>query len=267
MINHDHLLRLGRWISLLVLLGACLSSLFNWTNAPWFSQIGKPVTGSFSAGPINQFFSVGQTLTTAANEVSRVDLKIAYGGERDSVFAHVEVKSFPSVRSLRSGSVELVHGKAWYSFSFPPITVDESGGQVLVEVRSVPGRGLSDRDLVSVFYEHRDPYAGGRMYVRGMPARADWDLGFRMYKAVGLRDALGSIKNWHLLGIEAPWVVVLGLASMFCGLLLWLRRCVNGQNLQVWSFAFVAIMLAAVALYVPEAIANPAITTVHVGLQ
>ena len=105
------------------------------------------------------------------------------------------------------------------------------------------------------------------MYVRGMPARADWDLGFRMYKAVGLRDALGSIKNWHLLGIEAPWVVVLGLASMFCGLLLWLRWCVNGHNVQVWSFAFVALMLAAVALYVPEAIANPAITTVHVGLQ
>tara|TARA_B100000029_G_C17495099_1_gene930524 strand:- start:112 stop:915 length:804 start_codon:yes stop_codon:yes gene_type:complete len=267
MIDRDHLLRLGRWISMLALLGVCISSLFNWTNVPWFIQLDKPVTGSFSAGPINQFFSVGQTLTTAANELSRVDLKIAYGGERDSVFAHVEVKSFPKGRSLRSGSVELVPGKAWYSFSFPRITVDESGGQVLVEVRSVPGRSLSDRDLVSVFYEHRDPYAGGRMYVRGMPARADWDLGFRMYKAVGLREALGSIKNWHLLGIEAPWVIGFGLASFFFGLCLWLRRCMNGQNPQVWTVVFVVLMLAAVALYVPEAIANPAISTVHVGLQ
>ena len=59
----------------------------------------------------------------------------------------------------------------------------------------------------------------------------------------------------------------LGLASFFCGLLLWLHRCVNGQTPQVWSFAFVALMLVAVALYAPEAIANPAITTVHVGLQ
>jgi len=242
-------------------------SLIRWTNTPWFSQIGNPVTGSFSAGPINHFFSVGQTLTTGDAEIARVDMKITRGGGRDGAFAQVEVKGFPNGRSLRSGSVQLLQGAAWYSFTFPPITADESGGKLLIEVRSLPENGLGDRDLVSVSYQHGDPYAGGQMYIRGRPARPDWDLAFRMYQAVGLRDALAAIGRWRLVGAEVPWLTALSVTSALCALVLLARRRTEGQSIQLWTSMFVALVLLAFVLHMPEAIANPAITTVYAGLQ
>lgn len=247
-------------------------------STPWFGQIGSAVTGSFNAGPINHFFSVGQTLTTGDAEIARVDLKITRGGSRDVTLAQIEVKGFPNGRSLRSGAVQLLQGAAWYSFTFPPITADESGGKLLIEIRSLPENGLGDRDLVSVSYQHGDPYAGGQMYIRGRPARPDWDLeiskhspdwdlAFRMYQSVGLRDALASIGRWRLVGVEAPWLTALSVTSALCALVLLARRRTDGQSIQLWTSMFVALVLLAFVLHMPEAIANPAITTVHVGLH
>ena len=275
--------RLSRWILLGALVGVCIWGIVRMVNTAWFVRIGNPVTGSFRAGPVNQFFSAGQTIVADNVTVARIDLKISRDGPNDAATAFFEVRDAcapilgvrarcdgalgSAGRSLRSGSVRLRRGTTWYSLTFPPIGLAEFGEALFVEVRSAPKPVLSDRDLVSVFYEQHDHHTGGRMYIRGEPSRPDWDLAFRAYRAAGLREVMKGIGRWPLLGVEAPWLIGVGgcLAAGAVGWMVWC--CGRGDTGRSWAFVFVALMLLALAMHLPEIVANPQIDTATVELR
>ncbi len=266
MIARGRVILIGRWLLLGVLTGLCVWGVVRMVNTTWFERIGDPVSGSFSAGPINQFFSAGQTLAPGDAEVARIDLKLSHAGPYEGTRAFVEVRDAPAGQSLRSGPVRLVRGEAWYAFTFPPISTAESGGALFVEVRSLAGSILSDRDRLSVLYEQRDPYAAGRMYVRGQPARPDWDLAFRMYRAVGPREALRVVGGWAIVAREAPWLTGMGVV-LAAGASGWLAWRGGRRPYLPWTLLLVVLALLALAVHLPEAVANPAIDTATVELH
>ncbi len=237
-------------------------------TAPWYVRIAGPVSGSFAAGPVNQIFSAGQTFAQAGAPVARIDLKLAQDSSESSAEALVEIRESVAGRSLRSGSLPLRRGVFWYALEFPPITQAENGtGELYVEIRTPESPVLSDRDRVAVFYEQGDRYADGRMHARGEPARLDWDLAFRMYRPAQLREALAVIDRWGLVGATAPWVVAAGAgaAGGAAGWLVW--RCDRAGTRRWWTPLLVALALLALALHLPDAVANPAIVTVPVELH
>ncbi len=268
--------RTGRWLALAALLAICVWGAQRLATAAWYVRIAGPVSGSFAAGPVNQLFSAGQTVDQTVEQagarvgvpVARIDLKLAHDSPGGSAEALVEIRESVAGRSLRSGIVPLRRGAFWYALTFPPITPAENRTrQLYVEIRTPQSPVLSDRDRVAVFYEQGDHYAGGRMYTRGEPARPDWDLAFRMYRPARLREALAVIDRWQLIGVAAPWVVAAGAGAAVgaAGWLVW-RRDRAGTRLW-WTPLLVALALLALALHLPDALANPAIVTATVELH
>ena len=174
-----------------VLLGLAATGLLRRT---WYLPTITPTTGSFSAGPISEYFSAGQTLALSDAPISRIDLAISRSGDR-AAGVLVEIVDLEADRSLRSGRMELRAGRHWYSFHFPPVDPATLEGPLYIRVRADPDRPLFDADGVVVFYDRGDQLPGGAMLVRDEMAPSDWDLAIRTYRPIPLRTLAGRIYN------------------------------------------------------------------------
>ncbi len=160
----------------------------------WYLPTSVPSTGSFGAGPISDFFSVGQTMLPDGDSISRFDLSIARSGP-DDVRVLTEIVDYDSGESLRSGRAELKTGRHWYSFEFPVIQQSNPERRLYFRVRADPEQPVFDGDGVVVFYDRRDGVPSGIMLARDDPAGAGWDLAIRTYRQVPVRDVAGRIFN------------------------------------------------------------------------
>ena len=174
-----------------VLLALAAASLLQRT---WYLPTITPTTGSFSVGPISEYFSAGQTLALSDVPISRIDLAISRSGDREAGVL-VEIVDRAADRSLRSGRVDLRAGRHWYSFHFPPIEPATLAGPLYIRVRADPDHPIFDSDDVVVFYDRGDQLPGGAMLVRDEPAPSDWDLAIRIYRPVPLRTVAGRLYN------------------------------------------------------------------------
>jgi hypothetical protein len=246
-----------------VLLVLAATSLLRRT---WYLPISTPTTGSFSAGPISEYFSAGQTLALSDAPVSRIDLAISRSGDR-AAGVLVEIVDPRTDRSLRSGRVELRAGRHWYSFHFPPIDPATLEGPLYIRVRADPDRPLFDADGVVVFYDRGDQLPGGAMLARDELAPSDWDLAIRTYRPVPLRTLAGQIYNMTA-SSPVRFTLTIGAALFATAILARFVGKTGGQDTRTLLVA--AIFLSAATLVIVltfDVWIDPSVVTIGVALN
>ena len=246
-----------------VLLGLATAILLQRT---WYLPTVTPTTGSFSVGPISEYFSAGQTIALSDIPISRIDLAISRNGDR-AAGVLVEIADARAQRSLRSGRVELRAGRHWYSFHFPPIPPDALEGSLYIRVRADPDRPIFDADGVVVFYDHGDQLPGGEMYVRDEPAPTDWDLAIRTYRPVPLRTLIGRLYNMTT-GSPVRFTLALGATLIASAILARFVGKTRGGDMR--TLLVTAIFLSAATLITVLTFngwIDPSVATIGVALN
>ena len=231
----------------------------------WYLPTNVPSTGSFPAGPISDFFSVGQTILPAGESVSRFDLSIARSGPDDARIL-IEILDYESGDSVRSGRAKLRPGRHWYSFQFPVIRSTGPEQRLYFRVRADPERPVFDGDGVVVFYDRGDGVPSGSMLARDEAAGADWDLAIRTYRQARVRDVAGSIFNMTANSpgrLVVAAVAALVAAAMLGGLLASQIRHDRGL---VLTAALVGLVVLLAILIFPDRWMDPASITIPVPL-
>jgi uncharacterized membrane protein YeaQ/YmgE (transglycosylase-associated protein family) len=246
----------------IVLLGLAGLALLRST---WYLPTNVPSTGSFGAGPISDFFSVGQTLLPPGESISRFDLSIARSGP-DDVRVLIEILDYDSGESLRSGRAELKTGRHWYSFEFPVIQQSDPERRLYFRVRADPEQPVFDGDGVVVFYDRADGVRSGFMLERDEPAGAGWDLAIRTYRQVPVRAVAGRIFN--MTGNSPGRFVVAAIAGLvgaawLGGLLVSQFRHDRGPLLAAALIGFVVLLAI---LMFPDKWLDPSTITIPVSL-
>ncbi len=247
----------------IVLLGLAAGNLLQRT---WYVPSAVPTTGSFAAGPVSDYFSVGQTIPSTDAAIARIDLVISRSGVDDAVVL-VEIFDPAADISLRSGRAELQTGRHWYSFQFPPIEPASLAGPLYVRVRADPDRPIYDGDGVVVFYDRGNLLPGGTMFIRDEPAPSDWDLGLRIYRQVPLRTLAGYLFN-RTASSPVRFSVALGAATVAVAILggfLWRIGFRGATSLTLAAVALSATLLT--ILLLTEQWSDPAILTIGVALN
>lgn len=257
-----------RRLLLATILGIVLLGLagLNLLRTTWHLPTNVPSTGSFGAGPISDFFSVGQTMLPPSESMSRFDLSIARSGS-DEARILVEIIDYDSGESLRSGRAELKSGRYWYSFQFPVIRQSGSEQRLYFRVRADPEQPVFDGDGVVVFYDRRDGVRSGFMLERDEPAGAGWDLAIRTYRQVPVRDVAGRIFNMTANSpgrfVVAAIAALIGAAGLG-GLLVSQFRRDRGPLLTAVLIGFVVLLAI---LVFPDWWLDPSTITIPVSLS
>ncbi len=257
----------SRRLLLVTILGIVLLGLagLNLLRGTWYLPTNVPSTGSFGAGPISDFFSVGQTILAPSESISRFDLSIARSGPDDARVL-IEIVDYDSGESLRSGRAELESGRYWYSFQFPVIQQSGPEQRLYFRVRADPEQPVFDGDGVVVFYDRRDGVRSGFMLERDEPAGADWDLALRTYRQGPVRDVVGQIFNRTA---NSPGQFAVAAAAAFvatAGLGRLLFSQIRHDGGPVLTAALIGLVVLLAILIFPDKWIDPATITIPVSL-
>ena len=186
-------------------------------NRTWYLPTSIPSSGSFPAGPISEYFSVGQTLLPQNSHISRFDLSIAHSGTNGAQVL-AEIIDVKSGQSVRSGRVQLLRGRHWYAFQFPALETKSPDQALYLRIRSNPQEPIFDGDGVVVYYDRHNGVPSGRMFARDKLVDTDWDLAIRTYRQAPLREV--ALKIFNMTAHTPTKFVVAGLASLIAALVL-----------------------------------------------
>jgi hypothetical protein len=186
-------------------------------NRTWYLPTSTPSSGSFPAGPISEYFSVGQTILPQNSQISRLDLSIAQSGTNGAQVL-AEIIDVKSGQSMRSGRIKLLRGRHWYAFQFPALEIRNPDRALYLRIRSNPEEPIYDGDGVVVYYDRHNGVPSGRMFARDKPMDTDWDLSIRTYRQAPLREV--ALKIFNMTAHTPTRFVIAGIASLIAALTL-----------------------------------------------
>lgn len=208
-------------VSLVIIVGLGLLA-----NRTWYLPTNIPSSGSFPAGPISEYFSVGQTILPQNSQISRFDLSIAQSGTNGAQVL-AEIIDLKSGQSVRSGRVKLLRGRHWYAFQFPALETRNPDQGLYLRIRSDPQEPIYDGDGVVVYYDRHNGVLSGQMFARDKPVDTDWDLSIRTYRQVPFREV--ALKIFNMTAHTPTRFVIAGIASLIAALTL-ILLAINMQH-------------------------------------
>lgn len=161
---------------------------------------------SKAAGEIHGTRTVGQTFVASHDGLSRIDVRLATYGRRNSQSVVFHLRSHPSastdIATITVGADD-VENNAYHSFRFPPVpgSAGRSSYFFLESPTSRPG------DAITTWHSPDDVHAGGQMYLQGNPQGGD--LAFKTYYTYRHKAILRDLYTGTMASLRLVPLVIL----------------------------------------------------------